>query len=246
MKLSDKVIDALPIPTKGHDRYPSDKVTGLNAQITSTGERGFVMRATLHGRDWFYTIGPRPSWTTKAAEYRAMALRRLIDQGLDPKKLEAQERHDAITVSEFWRRVYEPLRVPALSASWQRNVRSMMHNDILPKLGRLPVKDIDQADVTAVHREVSRRAATRANRLRRCSRACSPTPKRRTSSRMASGYQPCAHADLTRLVGVTLNREDRRQRFLTPQEIARLAAVLDARKDIRRERSSVALVKLCC
>ena len=42
----------------------------------------------------------------------------------------------------------------------------MMHNDILPKLGRLPVKEIDQADVTAVHREVSRRAATRANRVK--------------------------------------------------------------------------------
>ena len=109
MKLSDKVIDALPIPTKGHDRYPSDKITGLNAQITSTGERGFVMRATLHGRDWFYTIGHRPSWTTRAAEYRAMALRRLIDQGLDPKKVEAQERRDTIAISEFWRRVYSAI-----------------------------------------------------------------------------------------------------------------------------------------
>ena len=42
----------------------------------------------------------------------------------------------------------------------------MMRNDILPKLGRLPIKDVDQADVAAVHREVTKRAPTRANRVK--------------------------------------------------------------------------------
>ena len=120
----------------------------------------------------------------------------------------------------------------------------MMRNDILPKLGRLPIKEVDQADVAAVHREVTKRAPTRANRVKTvlsgmfayAEKAHVLPDGERIPALRPRGSNPAR--------GVTLNHEDRRQRFLTPQEIARLAAVLDARKDVRRERSSVALVKL--
>jgi integrase len=241
MKLTDRIVDALSVPAKGHKRYPSDKVKGLNAQVTSTGERGFVMRARLHGRDWFDTIGHRPAWTTAAAERRAMELRQLIDQGIDPKEVHAKERAEAITVAEFWRRVYDPLHVATKRPKWARDIRSMMRNDILPRLGARPVKDIDHADVAALHRAITKRAPARANRARDA-----------LSNMMNWAERPHIAEDGERIPALRLshsnpcrdvarNPEERRQTFLAPVQMASLAAVLEQRQ--QTDRVSVALVR---
>ena len=44
----------------------------------------------------------------------------------------------------------------------------MIRADIMPTLGKRAVKDIDSADVAALHRQISKRAPMRANRLRAC------------------------------------------------------------------------------
>ena len=243
-KLTDNIIDALPVPAGGNTRVPDNEVRGFCAQVTANGERGFVLRYRIHGRERLYTIGSRRSWGCVAARNRAKELRRLVDQGIDPHEQDARARDETITVHEFWTKVYEPLHLPALSASWQRNVRSMMANDILPKFGRLAVKDVDQADVADVHREISKRAPTRANRA-----------KMAISSMMVFAERAHVLPDGERIPAlrprgsnpardVALNREGRRERLLTPQETARLVAVLNDRQEIPRDRSSALLVKL--
>jgi integrase len=244
VKLTDRIIDTLPVPETGNKRVPDSEVRGFNGQVTAGGERGFVLRFRVHGRERLYTIGSRrDGWSTVAARNRARELRRLIDQGIDPHEQEARGRDEAITVAEFWRRVYEPLHLPTLRPGPRRNLTSMMVRDILPKLGKLAVKDVDRADVTALHREITRRAPIRANRV-----------KTVISGLMRYAESPHILEDGERIPalrplgsnparGVALNHEEPRQRFLTPAEIARLAAVLESRQSIRRERSSVALVR---
>jgi integrase len=243
MKLTDKIVDALPVPAKGNKRVPDTEVKGFNAQVTAAGERGFVLRYRIHGRERLYTIGSRSSWSCVSARNRARELRRLIDQGIDPHEQKARERDEAITINEFWEKIYRPLRLPTLSPAWRRNVLSMMHNDILPKIGSLAVKDANHADVAALHREITKRAPARANRTKTLLSAMFAYAERphitedgeRVPALRPTGSNPAR--------GVTLNHEDPRQRFLSPAEIARLAAVLDSRQEIARERSSVALVK---
>jgi integrase len=239
MRLTDKIVDALPVPEKGNKRYPDSEVRGFNARVTANGERGFELRYRIHGSERLYTIGSRPTWTTIAARNRAKELRRLIDQGVDPHEQEAQERGAAITVAEFWQRVYEPLHVSSRRPKWARDVRSMMRNDILPRLGSRAVKDIDHADVAALHRHITKRAPARANR------ACAAL-----SHLMTFAERPHITDDGERIPalrppfsnparGIARNPEERRQRFLSPAEMARLAEVLDQ----RTERTSVALTR---
>ena len=243
-KLTDRLVDELAPPATGNKRVPDFEVRGFCAQVTANGERGFVLRYRIHGRERFYTIGNRRSWGCVAARNRARELRRLVDRGIDPHEQDARQRDAAITVREFWERVYAPLHVATLSASWQRNVRSMMTNDILPRLGRLPIKDVDQADVAALHRQITQRAPTRANRA-----------KQAVSGMLVYAEKSYVLPDGERIPAlrprgsnpardVALNREQRRERFLTPPETVRLLEILKARQRIPRDRSSAMLVKL--
>jgi integrase len=239
MKLTDKIVDALPVPAKGNKRTPDSEMRGFNAQVTAAGDRGFVLRYRIRGRERLYTIGNRPTWTTVAARNRAKELRRLIDQGIDPHEQATKERDEAITVAEFWRRVYDPQHVATKRHKWARDIRSMMRNDILPRLGDRPVKDVDHADVAALHRQITKRAPARANRARDA-----------LSHLMNHAERPHIAEDGERIPAlrppfsnpcraVARNPEERRQRFLSPAEMARLADVLGRRP----ERISVALVR---
>jgi integrase len=239
MKLTDKIVDHLPVPAKGNKRIPDSELRGLNGQVTASGERGFVFRYRFAGRDRLYTIGSRSSWTTVAARNRARELRRLVDQGIDPHEHEAQARDAAITLREFWSRVYEPLHVSAKRPQWARDLRSMMRNDILPRLGNRPVKDIDYADVADLHRAITRRAPVRANRARDVLSHVMSFAER---PHIIDGGEriPALRPTFSNPArGVPRNIEAPRERFLSPAEIARLVAALDAHS----ERTSASLVK---
>jgi integrase len=239
MKLTDKIVAALPAPTQGNQRTPDSEVAGLAVQVSAAGHKAFVLRYRVGGKERQATIGAFPTWQIAAARHRAKELRRIVDQGIDPLAQEAAARTEGMSLVEFWRRVYEPLHVVTKRPKWARDIRSMMANDILPRLGDRPVKEIDRADMEALHREISRRAPTRANRMRDALRHAMNYAERphilpdgeRIPALRPGFSNPCR--------GTVRNPEEPRQRYLTPNEMGALAAVL-ARHP---ERTSVALTR---
>jgi integrase len=239
MKLTDKLVDDIEPPTNGIFRMPDSELKGFNAQVTPSGARAFVLRYRIRGRQRLYTIGSRSAWSTVAARNRARELRRLIDQGIDPHEMDARQRDDAITVADFWERIYEPLHVRQLRPKTANDMRSMMKNDILPRLGDRPVKDVDHADAAALHRTVTKRAPMRANRVRNTLSGIMSWAERphidsngdRVPTMRPPFSNPCR--------GVKKNLEEPREVFLSPAKIARLAEVLERRP----ERTIVALVR---
>jgi integrase len=240
-KLTDKIVAALPIPAKGNKRIPDSAERGLNAQVTAAGHRSFVLRYRIHGVERLYSIGPFPAWNIEAARKRARELRQLVDKDIDPHEEDARKRGEGVTLEAFWRRVYDPQHVVTKRPKWAHDIRSMMKHDILPRLGKRPVKAVDQADVAALHRAITKRAPARANR------ACAAL-----SHLMNYAERPHVAEDGERVPalrppysnpcrGVARNFEEHRQRFLEPAEMARLADVLDRRQE--RDRVSVALVR---
>ena len=238
MKLTDRIVARLLAPTKGNRRTPSDAdAPGLCALVTAGGWRGFVFRYWVHGRQRQMTIGPYPAWMVQAARHRAKELRRMVDQGIDPLAQEVTARAEAMTVVEFWEGIYDPLH--AATKRWVDDIRSIMRNHVLPALGDRPIKAVDHADVAALHRKISQRFPGRANRALAI-----------VSHMMTYAERPHVAPDGERIPalrpqysnpcrGVARNHEEPRERFLTPMEVARLAAVLEQ----RRERVSVALVR---
>jgi integrase len=231
-------IAALPRPAKGNKRYP-DKVRGLNILVTAGGWRGFVLRYRVAGRQRQMTIGEFPAWSISAARARALELRRLVDQGIDPLQQEADDRAAGMTVSSFYYLVYEPLHVETKRPSWARDVRSMVVNDIIGPIGGLAVQDLDQADIAAMLRHVSKRAPVRANRVRAVLSHLCAFAERAHVLDDGTRIPPLRPRHSNPVEGIPRNGEDARQRYLSQPELAALATVLEHHK----ERISVALVR---
>ncbi len=67
----------------------------LALRATPTGNKAFVFQSRLHGTPLRITIGKPTAWTIPDARAEAAKLQRLIDQGIDPRKVSAQEKEAA-------------------------------------------------------------------------------------------------------------------------------------------------------
>ena len=124
---------------------------------------------------------------------------------------------DAPLVADLCRR-YSEEHLPRKPPRSQAEDRSMIDKYILPALGRLSVEAVRFDDMDQLHRKITRHAPIRANRIvQRCSARCS-------RSAIRWGWR----AD-SPIKGVERNREERRQRFLLPDEIVRLVRTLTRR-----------------
>jgi integrase len=239
MKLTDKAIASLPAPARGNQRTPDSEIPGLAVQVSAAGHRAFVLRYRLRRKERQLTIGAFPTWTTTAARHRAKELRRQIDQGIDPFEQETAAIAAAMTLEDYWRRVYEPLHVTTKRPKWQYDIRSMMRADILPAIGSRAIKNIDSADVAALHRRISKRAPLRANRVLSCLSHLMNFAERPHILETGERIPTLRPAFSNPARGIAKNHEEARQRYLNTAEMAALADVLGRRS----EATSVALVR---
>ncbi|WP_175761859.1 tyrosine-type recombinase/integrase [Burkholderia ambifaria] len=89
------------------------KAIGFGLRVTAAGARAYVFEGRLHGKTIRLTIGGPSAWKIPDARDRATELRRMLDQGIDPRERAAEERaaHEArkaeelrqdVTVRQAW------------------------------------------------------------------------------------------------------------------------------------------------
>jgi integrase len=124
---------------------------GLWLHKRDDGGAQWVLRVTAHGRRREMGLGAYPAVSLKAAREAADAARALVRQGLDPIKERERQRREAarnihmlsdIALDAFESRKAE-LKGDGKAGRWY----SPLELHILPKLGRVPVADIDQKDI---------------------------------------------------------------------------------------------------
>jgi integrase len=218
MRLTDKVVRDLTPPERGNKITYDDSVAGFGARVTAAGARSFVLNyRTKTGVERRYTIGAFPVCSVVAARDEAKRLRRAVDSGRDPIG-ELRETRDAPTVNELADRFladYVPRKRPGTAKDYRNQIRA----EIRPALGRLKVAEVVFRDIDRLHRKISQRAPTQANRaLALLSRMFSMAIRwgMRTDN-------PCK--------GVEKNVEEKRSRYLSADEMARLSAALADLRD---------------
>lgn len=210
-KISDKLVKALLPPATGNRIAYDHEIKGFGVRITAAGVRSFVINYRAGGRERRLTIGQYPTWSVTAARAEAQTLRRRIDLGRDPMR-ERHDEHAAPTVADLSRDYLERHAVKKRS---RRDDEAMIKNDILPRLGKMKVGDVRHADVDRLHREITKRAPIRANRVVAC------------LSKMFSLAQKWDWRSDNPVRGIERNPEERRNRHLSTEEIARLADALN-------------------
>jgi integrase len=213
-KLTDRTVRALVAPATGNQITYDSTVSGFGVRITAGGAIAFILnyRVKATGRERRYTIGKSPQWPVAAAREEAKRLKREVDSGGDPLN-ELEEIRSAPTVADLCDK-FEAEHVGKLRAQTQADYRRAIRNDIVPALGKLKVAAVDFEDVERLHRKITQRAPTQANRtLAVLSKMFALAIKWRRRP-----DNPCK--------GVERNREDARKRYLKPDELGRLTKAL--------------------
>jgi integrase len=218
-KLTDKIVRTLSVPVAGNRITYDTEVLGFGARITAGGARAFILnyRVKATGLERRYTIGSFPDWTVSAAREEAKRLKRQVDSGGDPLG-EVKTRRDAPTVAGLCKR-FEEEHVDKLRDRSQYFYRGIIRNDIVPALGRLKVAAVDFEHVDRMHRKITQRAPTLANRALAV-----------TSAMFALAIKWRMRPD-NPCKGVGRNREDPRKRYLKPEELERLTKALAEHSD---------------
>lgn len=227
-KFTDKGLRKLPEPTNAMALYYDTEVPGLCFRITQQGARAFVLRYRSHGRERYTTIGrfsmtPVPEWTVSAARTRASELKERVRLDHDPLD-EARADRAAQTVQDMidrFREEYLPLddsKGDHLRPSSKRDYRNLIAHDF-GALGKIRLKDLTLADIDGWHRKISKRAPIRANMAHTILR------------KMLNLAIKWGWIDKNPALGVKHNPEEKRQRYLTPDELARLTEALASEVD---------------
>lgn len=247
LKLNEKTVRDAENLGRDYQIFDTD-VRGFSITIYPSGNRAFTLDYRIAGRQRRMTIGRWPEWNTTAARERAKELRRDIDEGIDPLNLRETSR-EAPRVNDMITR-YLAEHTPHLAARNAADQHTIMHKLVAPDWGKKLVTEITKADVEKLLTKIAagraRPSKAKPNNRARKLQGPKPTPVRanrvgealRKMFTLAIGWGMRADNPAS---GFRRRIENERERFLTPEEIGRLAKALDAAKDQR----AAGIIRLC-
>lgn len=209
-RLTDRAVKALPAAPKGNRITYDNDVTGFGVRVTAAGKKAFVLNYRVNGRERRYTIGRCNNWSVTAAREEAKRLKRAVDTGIDPLG-EQEAARDAATVANL---CDDYLDRHAIKKRTEREDRRKIEHTIRPKLGRRRVGEVTSRDIEDLHWAMKETPYEANRTLALLSKMFSLAVKWQWRP-----DNPCR--------GVERFDEEKRQRYLTDDELARLVAVLD-------------------
>ena len=141
-KLTAAFVHSVRQPGKYYDEY------GLCLRVFPTGRRSWEQRITIRGRRRTLGLGSYPVVSLKDARNLALEHQRLVQTGGDP--FAERRRPDIPTFADAALDVLS-LHSPSWSSPRQAEIwLSSLKRLVFPKLGALPVSEVQSADVLAV------------------------------------------------------------------------------------------------
>lgn len=148
-------------------------VNGLLHRITPTGARGWVLRIKVGGKRRDIGLGGYPDVTLAQARERARTIRDMVWEGRDPIA-ERQAQKDALkaeqarrlTFAEAARRCHAKKAQELRSAKQKKQWLSLVERHAFPKIGHLPVDEIEIGHVQSVLEPIWHTKTETARRIR--------------------------------------------------------------------------------
>ena len=216
-RIMQKLISKLsPAPQGNYIEYDSE-IPGFGVRITATGVVAFILNYRIHGRERRYTIGRYPELTATAARERALQLRGRVLDGHDPLEERERDRSEP-TLGDLADQYLHEYAVTHKRPTSIRNDCEMIEKIIVPKLGKLRLKSIGKKDIESLHASL-KSTPYRANRVLAL-----------LSKMFTLASQWGLRAD-NPAHGVPRFNEDRRERWLSAEEIGRFWEALENYKD---------------
>src|SRR5262249_12315997 len=213
-KITKRTVDQLA-PSSRDVLLGDKEVKGFGLRCRSSGAKHYVLKMRVGGRQRWITIGRHGSlWTPDTARREALRLLGLRAAGQDPA-MDRDRQKGAITIAELGARFLQEDVSQHCKPRTAYEYRRAVQLFIEPALGCHRVSDLLRADVAQFHHDLRDRPyqANRAlgvlSKMMNLAEAWGLRP---------DGSNPCRHAKKY--------REDKRERYLTKEELQRLGAVL--------------------
>ena len=214
IKITKRFVESLECDGKETD-YFDDTLQGFGLRARKSGRKVYFVRHRTRLAQRRVTIGPHGAWTAETARIEAQRLLGEFAAGNDPAAEKAKEKALA-TIAELGERFIHQYVPTHLKSSTQAEYIRAIRLFITPRVGKLKVIEVLRSDVATFHHSM-RDIPYQANR------AVGVLSVMLVQAELwglrHEGYNPC--------LGVKKFKEERRERFLSPQELKRLGDVLD-------------------
>lgn len=210
-KLSDKAVRALTPPASGNRIIYDTEVKGFGVRVTAAGAKSFILNYRVNGRERRYTIGAYGpnEWSVGAARTEAGKRKRDIGVGIDPLAERVSAR-DAPTMADLFDDYIERHAVKKRTGDEDKR---KIKKELRPKFGKRHVSEITSRDMEDLHHSMKGRPYQANRTMALLSKMFSLAIKWewRTDN-------PCR--------GIEKYPEEKRERYLSPDEIGRLVDAL--------------------
>ena len=215
-RVSKRSIDALECPSdKDRIFLWDDALAGFGVCALKTGKKSYVAQFRKDGRSRRVAIGDHGRLTPEEARSAAKKLLGAVEAGADP----VEERRAARAVKSF-REVAEDFVELHVGAKRRERTKGdyivLLNRHILPAIGGKRICDLRRLDIANMHTAISRETPVAANRALSVVSAVWAWAARRD-------IVPAADNPAK---GLERNPEQRRERFLSPEEFGRLGEAL--------------------
>jgi integrase len=164
-KLSDKAVQAAKPVDKDIKLFDGD---GLFLLVRASGNKLWRMKYRFEGKEKLLSFGQYPEVTLKEAREKTFEARVKIHNGIDPmaeKKAEKEARIEAEVeeANNFEAIAREWFEKFSKSNGWAENhsskILGRLEKDVLPWIGKRPIRDITAPELLAVMRRIEARGA---------------------------------------------------------------------------------------
>jgi integrase len=217
MKLTKRVIDAAVYQGNGQSRHVlwDSEIPGLGVRLYPAGAKGFVLSYRVHGRKRLMVLGAYGVLTLDQARREARKLLVAVEAGGDPLNDRWKESKGQ-TVRELCLAYLERHAKPH-KKTWKDDERRV-RKYLLPAWGNLKARAIGRADAAALHSRIGETHRYEANRVLEL-------VSKMFELAWRWGFVPEGHANPAR--GIDSFKEEKRYRWVTPEELPRLALAID-------------------
>ena len=222
-KITKRIVDKLS--PSGRDVLKWDaEVKGFGIRCRPSGAKFYVLKMRVGGRQRWFTIGRHGSpWTAETARCEALRLLGLRAAGKDPARDRDHEK-GALIIAELTDRFLAEHVACRCKPRTAEDYRRAIGRYIRPVLGHHGLADLARADIVRLHHQLRHRPY----QANRCLAVLSKMMNLAEAWGLRpDGSNPCRH--------VKKYREDKRERYLTKEELHRLGAALAQAEQTKAE-----------
>ena len=233
IRLNKRNINAATYQGPGGCYIWDTEISGFGVRIYPSGRKSFVVTYRVRRRQRFYTIGRWPEMPLQEARTQGLEILARARRGEDVSG-NRQAKHAAPSMSDLVERFIKEHSEVRKKAKSAHSDRLILERCVVPKLGTFKVEEIQRADIAKLATGMASTPAMANKVLSLLSKAFNLAE---IWGWRPEGQNPCRH--------IARYREEKRERYLSEKELARLGEVLVEAEQLWRYRSqAIAAIRL--